>query len=440
MQHETQRKKTVGSPRTLQGTLFALATLFLGLAALLSAGCSDSGSTEPVGPMIWLVEPTGLGNYRFVQACIDGARDGDTCGVLPGVYNENIRFYGKQIAVVSTNGPEETVLDGGLRGTVVQFVDNETENTHLYGFTITNGKASAATPDSPAAEPLSTIYADPPGNENGGGIKIWTASPLIQNCIIRNNTAEGNGGGIFCAFTGARPHLDRITFQENSAGGLGGGLHVFSGIPDLTNCLFTGNSAENGGAIGTGFGAHLTLSNCTLADNFTMDANGAEALYLFNSSAAWTDSIGGNKAWTGNLNKPLIILDLDLDEPPQPGIPPSLHLSLDHVDLEGGVAGIVQTGGCVSQPELCTPENLDPVDGDPLFLSRVEDEDNPGEAYYLSQTAGGQNTDSPCLDAGSRTALQALMNTSTTQNGENGKQLADEGAVDLGYHSLIVFP
>jgi predicted outer membrane repeat protein len=440
MQHAIQRMNSVLRPLARRRALPAVTALCLGLTALLGAGCGDSSEPEPFGPMIWLVEPTGLGNYRTVQGCIDDARDGDTCGVLPGVYNENIRFYGKQISVVSTHGPEQTVLDGGLRGTVVQFVDNEPEGTHLYGFTIVNGKASAPTPETPAWDSSRAFASEYPGYENGGGIKIWTASPLIQNCIIRNNEADGDGGGIYCAFTGAQPHLDRIIFHENSAGGLGGGLHVFSSIVDLTNLLFTGNSAESGGAIGAGFGARLTLSNCTLADNFSAAGSNAEALYLFNSSAAWLDSIIGNKSWTGQPDKPLVVLDLNLDQPPQPGVSPSLSFTMDYSDLEGGVQNIVQTGDCISNPDLCFPESTNPVDGDPLFLSRAGAEDNPRQAYYLSQTAGGQVTDSPCLDAGSRTAEQALMNTSTTQNGENGNQLPDEGTVDLGYHYLIAFP
>ena len=54
----------------------------------------------------------------------------------------------------------------------------------------------------------------------------------------------------------------------------------------------------------------------------------------------------------------------------------------------------------------------------------------PGGCYYLSQNAGGQAVDSPCVDAGSDTAMDLGLDTVTTRSDEG----TDTGVVDMGYH------
>ncbi len=56
--------------------------------------------------------------------------------------------------------------------------------------------------------------------------------------------------------------------------------------------------------------------------------------------------------------------------------------------------------------------------------------------YYLGQTASGQAIDSPALNAGSRTALAAALDSRTTRT-DGGK---DVGTVDLGYHYAAFAP
>jgi len=84
--------------------------------------------------------------------------------------------------------------------------------------------------------------------------------------------------------------------------------------------------------------------------------------------------------------------------------------------------------GCQIEHDWWNPEtqswdpnshNLD-IDDDPCFIA----------GYYLSQTAAGQDVDSPCVDAGSDLASNLGMNRYTTRT----DGVFDKGIVDMGYH------
>ena len=75
-----------------------------------------------------------------------------TYNVLEGTYYENINFNGKKIVVASwyyMNHHEyfidNTIIDGGDDGRVVDFNHGEDYRSLLEGFTITNGDATGYT-------------------------------------------------------------------------------------------------------------------------------------------------------------------------------------------------------------------------------------------------------------------------------------------------------
>ncbi len=71
------------------------------------------------------------------------------------------------------------------------------------------------------------------------------------------------------------------------------------------------------------------------------------------------------------------------------------------------------------------------INADPCFVT------GPDGDYYLSQIAAGQATNSPCVDAGSDTAVRVGMTFSTTRTDE----ALETGIVDMGYHRMGVgFP
>ena len=130
-----------------------------------------------------------------IQAAINVANDGDIIIIEPGIYYENIDFLDKEITLksIDPNDPSvvaATIIDGGQKGSVVNFKKND---SILYGFTIRNGK-----------------------NSNGGGINCYFSSPLISNCVITGNIAENYGGGLYGY--NSRPVIINTMIMNNTSG------------------------------------------------------------------------------------------------------------------------------------------------------------------------------------------------------------------------------
>ena len=165
-------------------------------------------------------------DYSTIQGGIDGASNGDTVLVADGTYTENINFNGKNIVVGSlylttqdTSYIAQTVIDGDSSGSVVIFMNGESQSSVLSGFTLTNGYAY-----------------------EGGGVYIYNSSPLLSHLYIENNSAEENGGGM--SIYSSNPTLTHVTISGNTAEGNGGGMRLYSSNPTLTHVTISGNTAE----------------------------------------------------------------------------------------------------------------------------------------------------------------------------------------------------
>jgi hypothetical protein len=126
----------------------------------------------------------------------------------------------------------------------------------------------------------------------GGGIRCLTYDPggvpgLISNCTIKGNSAEGNGGGVFCDWK-TDIIISNCTISGNSAGS-GGGIFCwdFAINAMLKNCTITGNSADIGGGICcNGSSVHYTITNCILWDD-TAGAGNEIAMYGGSSKSGY---------------------------------------------------------------------------------------------------------------------------------------------------------
>ena len=100
----------------------------------------------------------------------------------------------------------------------------------------------------------------------GGGMLNDHSNPTITNCIFSGNTAD-DGGGMYNK-NSSSPTVTHCTFNENTAFWGGGIFNHSDSKPMIKNCTFAGNKADWGGGMFNNH-SHPTVSECTFIGNTT---------------------------------------------------------------------------------------------------------------------------------------------------------------------------
>jgi len=358
--------------------------------------------------------------YSRIQEAIDdtSTHSGHTLIVDKGpnfldkiYYFGVIDFEGKNVILRSgdvdnpldeTIYPERVVISGQGRNThAVTFSSGENSSAVLKGFTITGGYATGA-----------TIW-----DKSGGGIYCEGSTPTIVDCVITDNHAVRDGGGIHCE-DGGDPNIMNCTISNNIGGNDGGGIYCFDSSPLIRNCLIVRNRANrDGGGIyfnGPSPSGEPNVINSTIADNLVnvMDGlGGGIYCYWYVDPDIHYSIISGNPGYA--------IFEEDTDSDPTVsyclfyGNPDGDYYDADTLQVKTGAAQINSL-----------PQASDNIDGDPLFVTgKLGD-------YYLSQTDSGQFDDSPAVDAGDKMASEFGMHLYSTRT----NNFPDDGMVDMGFH------
>ncbi len=131
----------------------------------------------------------------------------------------------------------------------------------------------------------------------GGGMYNSGSSPTVTNCTFSGNTANIIGGGMI-SDGGSSATITNCTFSNNSADS-GGGMGDYSSSTTVTNCTFSNNPAnERGGGFYNHYNSSPTVNGCTFSGN-TAPAGGG----MFNNNSSSPTVINctfsGNTAGTG---------------------------------------------------------------------------------------------------------------------------------------------
>jgi hypothetical protein len=193
----------------------------------------------------------------------------------------------------SCSSPSTEIGDGGSGGAI--YMDGGSDGTTaLCGVVLAGNHANAlggaifrvfdnATHDFDID--VSTIdanVADGPVGRSGAGpgagaFYFHNANLNIRNSTISNNSSPGCGGLQADATTLA---FTNVTLSANMAtAGVGGAMCIFSNGGTLTNCTLAGNQALGGSSFSNYYGAaifggNLSLANCIIADNTTVNSQG----------------------------------------------------------------------------------------------------------------------------------------------------------------------
>lgn len=174
----------------------------------------------------------------------------DVVNVAAGIYNLTSTFQYSSVEnhalVINGAGRNTTILNGGAGVRILAITTNlPNANVTIQDLGFQNGATM----------------------ESGGGLQIslTSASITISNCLVSNCTATGGNsvaGGVNLTTDTGNITVTASIFRDNTSSGNVGGLFTGtnSGIINLTNCTFDGNSVLNSGGssyFGDGGGAML---------------------------------------------------------------------------------------------------------------------------------------------------------------------------------------
>lgn len=272
------------------------------IISILIALAATSFSAD-VHARVWYITVDGNGDLPTIQAAIDTAAEGDTVLVAAGRYTWDNQGSGSDYGLIrflrgatgfkflSESGAEATILDAQGQGRVC-YIQGYNQLT-IDGFTFANGVA-----------PAFGYYA-------GGGIVGHLSSPIIKNCIFRNNTAEQGGGiwyggqnavrlinclfynntadlgaGVFWINSELSASFRNCSFYNNHATRYGGAIFLYNVYATFLNCTIYDNSAgERGGGLYCDRIHPVTFTQCTFSENSCPDGSG---IYLWRDNSTLT--------------------------------------------------------------------------------------------------------------------------------------------------------
>lgn len=177
------------------------------------------------------------GDQPTIADALLAANNEDTILLGSGLFMESIDVRGFGSLTIAGSGSGSTTIDppSGESGVLV------------YGGTVLLRDLTISGAESGVYAHSGTIAINDVIFENnsalcGGGINLGSgydgfegdgAEAYLQNTILRNNSAIGNGGGI-CVEADAALIVESSSFETNTAGGNGGGLYIADGARTIT--------------------------------------------------------------------------------------------------------------------------------------------------------------------------------------------------------------
>jgi len=281
----------------------------LAAAALLALGGSSSAAEFVVSN----TNDNGAGSFREAVALANNTTGDDTITFDPTVFN-----IAREIPIVARIDITESVAIQGPGRTLLTLVTALGGYSQAEQIRVTAGTVSfeGLAMRSGAGDTVRLVRAinanlvirdvDMLGNGSsiaaisGGAVVVQGGDLVMQDCLVQDFATEHRGGAVFVLNAEAHAAMiERCAFVGNSVTGTttidypksGGALFVQDTSPqapgtkvEIVDSEFSGNTAENGGAIGLHDLANLTLQNSTLSGNVARDKGGA--IYAVKESAA----------------------------------------------------------------------------------------------------------------------------------------------------------
>jgi parallel beta-helix repeat protein len=316
------------------------------------------------------------GDFLHIQDAIDAAVDGDVILIAPGTYlderDKNLDFAGKAIVVRGeAEDPTVCTIDCSGDGNGFIFDDGEDADAVVEYLTIRGG----------------TGYPKPDyfGYTFGGAIYCDASSPTIRHCVLMDSWSDYEGGAIYCS-SRSDARVLFCTMVNNTAGGDGGGIYVDEySSPIFANCIVSNNEGFFGGAVAVRALATPVFANCLFSNNeATRYAGGAlcwsgSDIVFTNCTFYGNGADAGGALYGGAASTPILTNCILWNDHPEEIVELMANVTVRYSDVMFGWPG---------------EENLG---ADPVFV----DPDGPdGDPFTWQDNDFRLDTGSPCVDAG----------------------------------------
>ena len=190
-------------------------------------------------------------DFATIELALDAAPDNAVINVAAGTWptSSTLVLGGRKITirgVTDDNLRPLSIITSEGNGTVFRCEDGEGLDTMFENLVITGGNGLI-----------------------GGGMEISDgSSPMLVNCIFRENTGN-NGGGVYVRGTASSPQFWGCEFIDNTASIRGGGVYVRqTSAPRFVGCVFARNSSTSeGGAIANRGTGQIEVSGTVFCGN-----------------------------------------------------------------------------------------------------------------------------------------------------------------------------
>ena len=213
------------------------------------------------------------GEQPTIEAALLAANNDDTILLGSGLFAESVDARGFGTLTIAGSGSALTTIDppAGEAGVLIQG-----GTITLRDLTI-SGAATGVSAHSGTIG-INDVVLENNTGDCGAAIKLGSGSESVegdgavaylQNTILRNNNATGDGGGV-CVESDAALVVENSMFDTNTAGGRGGALYIADEAQTITlaNTAIDFNSASaSGGGIHAGNVGLLELVEVDLAGN-----------------------------------------------------------------------------------------------------------------------------------------------------------------------------
>ena len=191
-------------------------------------------------------------DYATIGEAVAAAPDNAVINVSAGTWtsSSSINPQGKSIIIRGTTDDNQrplTVVTTEGADTVIRCDSGEGLDTMFESLVIAGGDGQI-----------------------GGGMELSnSSSPMLINCVFRDNNCNNNGGAVYARGGASNPQFWGCDFIDNTAGNNGGGIYVRqTSTPKFIACTFAGNTAGNtGGAISNRGSSLVDISGTVFCGN-----------------------------------------------------------------------------------------------------------------------------------------------------------------------------